>query len=81
MVYMIYIWCIYDIYICIWCIYGVYVVYCIWFLDHMPLARYIYIQYTMYDYIRLYMVYAPTYHMGALPMEYQRFRSLHCQVF
>jgi hypothetical protein len=52
-------------------IYGVYMVYCIWFLDHMPLALYIYnyTQYTMYDYIILYMVYAPTYHLGALPME------------
>ena len=68
-------------------------VYWIWFLDHVPLALsiyiyihtyihiYIYTQYTMYDYIILYMVYAPTYHLGALPMEYQQFRSLPCQVF
>ena len=72
-VYMMYIYMVY-----IWCICG------ILHMVSRPYAIsliYIYIQYTMYDYIRLYMVYAPTYHMGALPMEYQQFRSLHCQVF
>ena len=75
-IYMVYIWCIYGILDMVsrpCAISSLYI--------YTYIYIYIYTQYTMYDYIILYMVYAPTYHLGALPMEYQQFRSLPCQVF